>query len=345
MQKAEYNFGIIGAGNVAALHAEVIREIGHAKLTGVTALPYEAACSFAEKYDAKAFRDINEVAADQDIDIVTLCTPSGLHAQQAVACLNAGKHVIVEKPLAITLEQADSVIEAANRNGKKLGVISQRRFDPVLVAVKSAIQEGLFGKLVLINGHVHYYREPAYYSSSDWRGTWKMDGGGALMNQGIHAVDLIGWLGGPVKSIYSNARTLSHKIEVEDTLVASLEFESGALGTLEATTSAYPGLNVRIELMGEKGATIIEDSNIIYWNTCSGAERPDLSAKSGTGGGGSTPMSISAAGHLAQFEDFVKAVDENRRPAIDGVEGRKAVEIVLAAYQSSRTGARVLFPL
>lgn len=345
MKKAEYGFGIIGAGNVAKLHAEAIEQIDGAKLIGVTAIPYEAACAFADKYEAKAYKDINEVTADSDIDIVTLCTPSGLHAQQAVTLLNAGKHAIVEKPLAITLDQADSAIEAANRTGKKLGVISQRRFDPAMLAVKSAIDKGLFGKLVLINGHVHYYREPSYYSSSDWRGTWKMDGGGALMNQGIHAVDLIGWFGGPVKNIYANARTLHHNIEVEDTLAASLEFESGALGTLEATTCAYPGLSVRIELIGEKGTTIIEDSRIIYWNINSGVECPELSVENGIGGGGSTPMSICAAGHISQFKDFIEAVGNDSRPAIDGIEGRKAVEIVLAAYQSSRTGSRVGFPL
>ncbi|MEN6356167.1 MAG: Gfo/Idh/MocA family oxidoreductase [Armatimonadota bacterium] len=345
MRKAVYAFGIIGAGNVASLHAEAISRIEQARFVGATAIPFDAARSFAEKHDARAYKSVDDIAADPDIDIVTICTPSGLHAGQAVKLLESGKHVIVEKPLAISLDGADAVIDAANRTGMKLGVVSQRRYDPALAAIKSAVDRGQFGKLVLLNGHVHYYRESDYYSSSNWRGTWNMDGGGALMNQGIHAVDLIRWIGGPVKSIYSNARTLHHDIEVEDTLVASLEFENGTLGTIEATTCAYPGLHVRIEIMGDAGTAIIEDSDVVYWKLKDEAPCPILSKDSSIGSGANSPMAFSAAGHIAQFEDFISAVDEDRKPAIDGIEGRKAVEIVLGAYASSRAGKPISLPL
>ncbi|MCE5323280.1 Gfo/Idh/MocA family oxidoreductase [bacterium] len=345
MQKAVYNFGIIGAGNVAKLHAEAIGAIERCKLIGVTAIPFDAAESFAQEYNAKAYQNIDEIASDPDIDVVTLCTPSGLHAKQAITLLESGKHVIVEKPLAISIEDADKVINTADQMGVKLGVVSQRRYDPAIAAIKSAVDNGLFGRLILLNGHVHYYRKPEYYSSSDWRGTWSMDGGGALMNQGIHAVDLIRWIGGPVKSICANARTLHHDIEVEDTLVASLEFENGTLGTLQSTTCAYPGLHVRLEVLGDAGTAVIEDSDIVYWKTKDEAPCPALSKNSSIGSGSYNPMAFSAAGHIAQFKDFINAIDEDRKPAIDGVEGRRAVEIVLGAYASSRTGKPLSLPL
>ena len=341
MAKKKYGFGIIGAGNIAGLHAEAIKNIPNAELVALTALPFSAAQSFAEKHGAKAYETIDELLADKNIDIITLCTPSGLHAQQAVAAAKAGKHVIVEKPVAITLEQADEVIKAAKDNNVTVGVISQRRFENTFACLKKAIDDGVLGKLVLVNGYVHYYREPSYYTSSDWRGTWEMDGGGALMNQGIHAVDLIRWLGGPVKSVSANARTLFQDIKTEDTIVASLEFENGALGALQATTSAYPGLHMRLELMGTKGTAVLEDSDLVFWKTVDGKDFPQPAEKSSIGSGAGDPMAISAAGHIAQFEDFVNALDNNRAPAIDAVEGRKAVELVLAAYSSSKSGERV----
>ena len=339
-----FGFGLIGAGNIGRMHAEVVKQLEGAHLAAVTALPFEAAQAFAAEYGAKACRSVEELVADPDVDIVTIGTPSGLHPEQAIAAARAGKHVIVEKPVAVTLEGANAAIDAARENGVKLGVISQRRFDPPCLHIKRAMEAGEFGRVVLLNGCVKYYRDPEYFAASNWRGTWKLDGGGALMNQGIHTVDLVRWLGGKVKSVYGLARTLSHKIEVEDTVSATLEFESGTIGNIEATTCAYPGLYIRVEVLGDEGSAILQDSDIVYWKTKTSEDKPEVLGPK-TGSGSADPLAFSCAGHLLQFQDFVKAVRENREPAIDGVEGRETLELVLAVYESSRRGAPVTLPL
>jgi len=341
MKDNTYSFGIVGAGNIAQLHAQAIGKCERARIAGVTAIPLNAAERFAKEHGLRAYANFEALLSEPEIDVITLCTPSGLHAQQAIAAMKAGKHVIVEKPIAITLKDADEIIETSVETCRKVGVISQLRFDPSIAVLRAAIDNGVFGRIVFINGRVHFYREASYFSSSDWRGTRAMDGGGALMNQGIHAVDLVRWFGGPVKSIYCNARTLEHNIEVEDTLVASLEFTSGALGTFEATTCSYPGLNVRIEVHGTKGTAIIEDSDIVYWQTVTGDQCPVVSAENGVGSGASNPMAISCSGHIAQFKDFITAIDNDGAPIIDAKEGRKALELVLSAYASSELGERI----
>lgn len=343
-EKSQFGFGLIGAGNIGKLHAQVIGELENAQLAAVCALPFEAAEAFAKEHGGCACRSVEELVSRPDVDVVTIGTPSGLHPAQAIAAARAGKHVLVEKPLAISLEGADAAISAAEEAGVKLGVISQRRFDHVCQAMKQAALAGEFGKLVFVNGSVLYYREPAYYSASDWRGTWKMDGGGALMNQGIHTVDLVRWLGGPVRSVAGFSRTISHSIEVEDAAAAVVEFENGALGSIKATTSAYPGLHIRVEIMGDRGAAILQDSDFVLWKTADSDGPPDLSGPK-TGSGSSDPMAFSAAGHLAQFRDFLDAIAENRPPLVDGAEGRSTLELVLAIYESSRRGEVITLPL
>lgn len=343
-RNGEFGFGLIGAGNIGKLHAQVVRELEGARLAAVCALPLDAARTFAEEHGCRACRTVEDLVNDPGVDIVTIGTPSGLHPEQAVAAARAGKHVLVEKPLAISLEGADAAIRAAQESGVKLGVISQRRFDHVCQAMKQAAVAGEFGKLVFVNGSVLYYREPAYYSSSDWRGTWKLDGGGALMNQGIHTVDLVRWLGGPVRSVAAFSGTISHDIEVEDAAAAVVEFESGALGSIKATTSAYPGLHIRVEIMGDKGSAILQDSDFVIWKSTVSGGPPELSGPK-TGSGSSDPMAFSAAGHLAQFQEFLDAIREDRQPLVDGAEGRATLELVLAAYESARRKQIVGLPL
>ncbi|MEI6915885.1 MAG: Gfo/Idh/MocA family oxidoreductase, partial [Armatimonadota bacterium] len=343
-QGKSYGFGLIGAGMIGKMHAEVVKELSNAHLAAVTALPFEAAQVFAKEYGGCAYASVDELLADPDVDIVTICTPSGLHPQQAIAAAKAGKHVLIEKPIGISLEGADAAIAAAREAGVKLGVISQRRFDLPCKALKQAIDSGEFGQLILVNGFVKYYRESSYYSSSNWRGTWALDGGGALMNQGVHTVDLVRWLGGPVKSVSGYARTLSHDIEVEDTASAAIEFENGALGSIQATTSASPGLYISVEILGDKGSAILKDSDLIYWMTET-RDHPPLEEGARTGSGSRDPMAFSAAGHLAQFTDFLQAIQDDRDPIVCGKEGRDTLELVLAVYESSRTGTKTHLPL
>lgn len=339
-----YGFGLIGAGAISTMHAQVVDALPNARLAGITAIPVEAARDLAAKHRAWAFESVEELLADPEVDVVALGTPSGLHPEQVEAAARAGKHVICEKPVAVSLDGADRAIRAAEEAGVRLGVISQRRFDPVCVALKRAIDTGEFGRLILINGVVRYFREQHYYSSSNWRGTWKLDGGGALINQGIHTVDLVRWLGGRVRSVSGFARTLSHEIEVEDTAAASIEFENGALGTLQSTTSAAPGLYISLEVMGDKGSAVLQDSDITFWKTLSSDEPPVIDGPK-TGSGTRDPMAFSPTGHISQFADFLQALDDGRAPAIDGREGRDTLELVLAVYQSSRTGSVVSLPL
>jgi len=340
----KFGFGLIGAGAISTMHATVVQSLPNAKLVGVTALPFEAAQAFAAERGATAYRSTDELLADPGIDVVALGTPSGLHPEQAAAAARAGKHVICEKPIAVSLEGADMAIRAAEEAGVKLGVVSQRRFGPPFMAVKNAIDDGVFGRITLINGVARYYREQSYFSSSNWRGTWAMDGGGALINQGIHTVDLVRWFGGPVKSVAGFARTLSHAIEVEDTATASLEFENGAIGMIQSTTSAAPGLFISIEVMGDRGSAVLKDSDILFWETLDGAKPPvleDVNPSTGM----RDPMAFSPTGHLRQFEDFLRAVEEDGTPAVDGRDGRDTLEVVLAVYESSRTGTVVRLPL
>ncbi len=335
-----FGFGLIGAGAISTMHATVIRDLPDARLVGVTALPYEAAWAFAEERGARAYRSIDEMLEDPEIDVVAIGTPSGLHPEQAEACARAGRHVLCEKPLAITLEGADRAIRAAEEAGVKLAVVSQRRFDPPCLALRKGIEDGVFGRIVLVNGIVRYYRDPSYYTTSSWRGTWALDGGGALINQGIHTVDLVRWFGGPVATVTGFARTLSHSIEVEDTVSAALEFASGAVGAIQSTTAAAPGLYLTVEVLGDRGSAVLQDSEIVFWNTLDGQGPPPLEGPK-TGSGTRDPMAFSHAGHLSQFRDLLDAIIEDRPPRVDGWEGRRTLEVVLAVYESSRTGAPV----
>jgi predicted dehydrogenase len=290
--------------------------------------------------------------ADSSIEAVTVCAPSGMHAQMGVAALGSGRHVIVEKPMDISLAECDRLLGAASESNAKLGVISQHRFDPASLYVKKLLQGGRLGRLVLVQAEVKWYRAQEYYDSGGWRGTWALDGGGALMNQGVHSIDLIRWFGGPVERVWAVADVLGHeRIEVEDVLCASMRFRSGALGTVTATTCAYPGFPATIHVHGTKGSVSIcgdelqsvdcVDNDVAEDPIVVGAYHRDALtvAQSGTRGvqqtGARTEWGIA---HKAQLTDFVNAVCENRAPAVDGIAGKEAVEVVLAIYQAALSG-------
>lgn len=346
-----FGFGIIGTGMIAEFHAAAIADIADAKLVGCYNRTAEKATAFAEKHGITAYDDLDAMLANPDIHVVTIGTASGAHTEPAVAAAKAGKHVIVEKPLDVTLARCDAIIEACQQNNVKLATIFPSRFHGPATEMKKAIDSGRFGTLSLGDAYVKWFRTQEYYDSGAWRGTWKLDGGGALMNQAIHSVDLLCWLMGDVESITANCNLVGHeRIEVEDVAVASLKFKNGALGTIEASTAVYPGYLKRIEIHGTKGSAVMEEEDIKAWDFAEPTAEDDairarLAGKTETGGGAADPKAIGHHGHRAQFEDLLAAVKEDREPAINGPEGRRSVEVILAIYQASATGQRINFPL
>ena len=327
---------IIGCGMIAKFHIAAIQATPDAEVAGVYDLDYERAKVFAALNGTTAYPTMEAIWADSSVHAVCICTPSGLHYPQALEALENGKNVLVEKPMALNLADCDALIAKAEEKKLKLGVVSQLRFSPGVQQVKQAMEAGLLGKLLCADLYMKFHRSQDYYDSSDWRGTWAMDGGGALMNQGIHGVDLLQYLAGPVDSLYCKARTLARKIEVEDTLSAVAEFENGALGVIQATTSLYSGFSRRMELCGEKGTIILEEDKIIHWDV---ADEIRLSQDCGGDDhvrSSSDPAAISWNGHARQIGNFTAAILGREPLLIDGREGRKAVEIILNCYRSSR---------
>jgi UDP-N-acetyl-2-amino-2-deoxyglucuronate dehydrogenase len=344
-------FGIVGCGMISSFHAQAIAEIPGAEVVACFDMVPAAADRFAGEKGCRACHDLNDLLADERVDVVTICTPSGAHRDPAVAAAKAGKHVLVEKPLEITLAKCDEIIGACEANGVQLGTIMPSRFGEANMTLKNAIDAGRFGRLTLGDTYVKWWRSQEYYDSGGWRGTWQLDGGGAYMNQAIHNVDLLYWFMGDVAEVCGLTDTLAHeRIEVEDVGSAVVRFKNGAIGTLEATTSAFPGLLKKTEIHGTKGSVIVEQDDILLWTFAdervSDAEtREKFSKGNATTGGASDPKAISHLGHKKQFEEFLAAVNSGRKPLVDGDEGRKSVEIVLAIYQSSWTGRRVTLPL
>lgn len=335
-----FGFGLIGCGMIANIHAQAINAIPDAKLIGVFDENRQYGEKFAAEKNIKAFESVHQLYAEESIDIICICTPSGLHANLTVDALLAGKHVIVEKPMALNLADCDRIIEAEKKSGKICAVVSQLRFSEVTEKVKNAIFADNLGKIVEIGLHMRYHRSREYYGNSSWRGTWKMDGGGALMNQGVHGVDLLISFFGLPKSVFAFCRTLHHDIEVEDTVTAVLEYEDGPIGVLEATTSVCPGYPRQFGIYGTKGSIVLEENRIKKWDV---ADKPfeedeDTEYK----GGFQDPADISYEGHQKEFEDVIDAIKTGRKPMVDTAEGRKSIELITAIYRSSETGEKIL---
>ena len=346
-----HGFGIVGCGMISEFHAQAIAAIPGAKLVAAYDAVAERAEALAAKHGARAYRSLGAFLKAPNLEIVTIGTPSGAHAEPAVRAARAGKHLIVEKPLDVTLRRCDRIIAACAGAGVKLATVFPSRFAESSALAKQAVAAGRFGRLALGSAYIKWWRTQAYYDSGAWRGTWKLDGGGALMNQSIHAIDLLQWLMGPVESVVARAGCLAHeRIEVEDTAAAVLGFASGALGVIEGSTAAFPGQHKRIELCGSAGSAIVEDEAIRQWQFA--PEQPEDAAvrarfAEGTAAGGhSDPKAINFAGHQKQFEDFIRALETGSAPLVDCPEGRKSVEIILAIYKSARAGGRpVKLPL
>ncbi len=355
--KDEVGFAVVGCGVIGRTHADQAVSCEGAYLAAVVDEAPERAQAFARRYGVPGYSNLEEVLQREDIDVVTVATPSGSHGDVAMRAARAGKHVIVEKPIEVTLEKADAMITVCRENGVKLCVVSQHRFDPSTIAVKRHIDEGRFGKMLLGEATVHWYRSQAYYDSGDWRGTWKLDGGGALMNQSIHTIDLLQHLMGPVERIYAHAGTFNHeRIEVEDAAVAVLRFRGGGIGTIVGTTLAYPGLSARVEVFGESGTAVIDGDRLTHLYVRSqeatgGSSYGDQAAvnKATTvgevGSAAADPSAVSGGGHAAQFIDMIQAIREDREPLVNGAEGKKPLAIILGIYESARTGREVHLPL
>jgi predicted dehydrogenase len=334
---------------IARFHARALAEVPGARLVALVSRSQESAKKLAGELnlDLGLYTDLQAALARPDLDVVIITTPSGAHLGPAVAAARAGKHVVVEKPLEITTERCDAIIEACDTAGVQLCTIFPSRFGDANVELKKAVGAGRFGRLTLGETTCKWWRSQAYYDEGGWKGTKALDGGGALMNQAIHNVDLLQWLMGPVTHVAGFTATLAHeRIEVEDTAVACLRFAGGALGVIQATTSVHPGLPKTVAIHGDRGTAVIEQDDVLRWDfdpetEADRAVKARFAQKTGASGGSSNPAAISHQGHARQLADFVGAIRTGGKPLVDGREGRKAVAIIEAIYRSAETGRMV----
>jgi UDP-N-acetyl-2-amino-2-deoxyglucuronate dehydrogenase len=343
-------FGIVGCGMIARFHVRALADVSGTRLAAlVTRNPASAEKLIADTGSPAVpiFTDLADALKRPDVHVVIVTTPSGAHLEPSVAAAKAGKHVVVEKPLEISPERCDRIIEACDRHNVKLCTIFPSRFHDANTTLKQAVDAGRFGRLTLGETTCKWWRSQAYYDEGGWKGTQALDGGGALMNQAIHNVDLLLWLMGPAASVCGLTATLAHeRIEVEDTAVAAIRFKSGALGVVQATTSVFPGLPKTIAVHGDKGSAVIEQEDVLRWDfspeTADDARvKERFAQKVGASGGSSDPKAISHQGHARQLADFVRAIQKNTAPLVDGREGRRAVALICAIYESMRTGRAV----
>ncbi len=344
-------FGIVGCGVIGPTHAEAITSLADAQLVAVADPLPGRAQKLADKYAVTPYTDIQAMLDSEQLDVVTICTPSGEHGKHAQEAMRTGRHVIVEKPMEITKAAIDAMLQTQQEMGVKLSVISQHRFDPATQQIYSLVQENAFGRLVLGNALIPWWRSQAYYDSGAWRGTWQFDGGGVLMNQSIHSIDLLQWLMGPVKSLYAYTDTLVHRMETEDVAVAVLRFTNGAVGTIAATTGAYPGVTTRVELFGDKGSAIIENDTLSFLHLARDEKEaagdygvsPKIEQKKAQVdmSAAQNPAALSANSHALQIADMMRAIRENGTPLVDGYAARRPVDIILGIYESIRTHKEV----
>lgn len=338
--KNPIGFGIVGGGMIGAVQAAAIGQINGAQLVAVCGRDEQRTAEFAAKFGATSYTSYDEFLKHPGLQIVNVCTPSGVRAELGIKAAEAGKHVLAEKPIEINLERADALIAACDKAGVKLGVIFQSRFLPAVQRIKQAIDEGRLGKLMIGDAFVKWYRAPEYYAPGTWRGTLSLDGGGALINQAIHTVDLLRWMMGPVETAFAMKAALRYPhIEAEDTLAGVVRFENGALGSVQAATSAKPGFKRRLEISGERGTVILDGDAVSVWAI--DGEDSDLGDAEQLTDGSANPAAISNEGHRRQIEDMMRAVIEDRPPMIDGREGRKSLELVAALYASANAGQPV----
>ena len=341
-----WNFGIIGAGMVSDFHAKAIQSLPNTKVVGFYDTFFDKARQISQKYSCKPFETFEEMLKSDEIDILTIATPSGSHMEPAIEAAKYGKHVICEKPMEISLDRIDKMIEAHENAGTRLGGIFNYRFNEAVRILKNAIDSGRFGTLTCGSVYVPWWRSDEYYGNS-WRGTKKLDGGGALMNQSIHMIDMLQYMMGPVESLQAYTSNLVHKIEVEDTGIAILRFRNNALGLIYGTTASFPGQYRRIEITGSKGTVIMIENSLSVWQFAE-VLKEDIDIKKNyseiVGGGGvSDPMAIPFQPHARNIASFIEALEEGKAFEIEGKEARKSVEIVLGIYESAKKQKIIYF--
>jgi len=333
-------WGIVGCGNIARVHAKVIKELEGVQLVGCVSKSLESAQKFAREFNINFYQTLDELL--NNVDIISVCTPSGSRKEIVLKACERGVHVLTEKPIEVSLSAIDQMVKAAEKHGVVLGCVFQTRFGQAEQELKRLLEAGELGRVVLGEADVRWFRAQEYYDSAGWRGTWRYDGGGALMNQAIHTIDLLQWYLGPVVRVFGWAKRLARNIEVEDTAVAVLEFKNGALGVVKGCTSIAPGFARRLGIYGtEKSAELVAESLICY----------DFQSPKGkvvvvgSDDTSSNPMAFSYQNHKKQLEDFLNAIRTGQRPLVDGCEARKAVEIVLAIYKASKEKRVIELPL
>ncbi|MCX7781797.1 MAG: Gfo/Idh/MocA family oxidoreductase [Negativicutes bacterium] len=335
-----YGVAIIGTGMVANIHATALKSIPEAKITGVFSRNPEHAAAFAAKYGLRVFQSYDAALADKETEIFSICLPPWLHADFGVQAAAAGKHLIVEKPIDISAAKARQLIDAYKEKKLNLSVIFQNRFTPAAGRIKAALDAGVLGRTILGDAYAKWYRAPQYYAANPWKGTWQFEGGGALLVQAIHTIDLLQWFMGGIKSVSGSIRTSIHNIEAEEVGVAVVEYVSGAIGVIEGSTAILPSYKERIEIHGTKGSIILEGGLITEWKVEGCREENFVDIQKISYGDTNSPA-ISDVNHRAQLQDIIRAIDQGRQSLVNGDEGLKSLEIVLGIYESSRTGQKV----
>jgi predicted dehydrogenase len=332
-----FHVGLVGGGNITETHARAVQAIPGAEVVAVYGVNSIKVARIAEQFGGKAYTDYEAFQAHRPMEMVAIGSPSGLHAQHGIAAARRGIHVLTEKPLEINLERADAFITEAESAGVKLGVMFQDRVKPGIRRLRELIASGALGKILYADARVKWFRPAEYYSGSRWRGTLVLDGGGALINQAVHTVDLLLWLLGDVNRVQARTTTAFHKIEAEDTALAILEFASGALGTLQATTAAYPGYPRRVEITGTQGTVILEHDRIVSADLRNSPAGFDLDCESDRNPSASSATVSDCRGHQALFEDFFSAMNSGGEPVCNGREGRRSVALVDAIYRAAKS--------
>ncbi len=337
-------FGVVGCGRIAGNHFDALaKHADRAEIVAVCDIDPAALAAAVAKTGAKGYADLDSLLADPRVDVVVLCTPSGLHADEGIRAAAAGKHVVTEKPMATRWDDGKRLVQACDLAGVQLFVVKQNRLNPTIQAVKRAMEQGRFGRIYVVTVNVFWQRPQSYYDAAKWRGTWEFDGG-AIMNQASHYVDLLDWLIGPVQSVFAETATLARRIETEDSGVVAIRWRSGALGTLNVTMLTYPkNLEGSVTIIGEKGTVRVGGLAVNQIEEWSFAEpRPEDAAIREANYG--TP-SVYGVGHPLYYENVIAALRGQASPLTDGREGLRSLELLIGIYLSARDGKSVSFPL
>ncbi len=334
---APVGIAMAGCGMVAGVHVAALREIPDARILGAWSRSAEKTQRFSEQHQIRGYRSYKDLLGDPEVDAVLICLPSGYHAEYGLTAASAGKHVIVEKPIDISIAKAEALIGACRKHDRKLSVIFQNRFTPAAKKVRQALDRGLLGTLILGDAYVKWYRSSEYYASNAWRGTKGIDGGGALINQAIHTIDLLQWMMGGIQRVCGLVRTSTHSIESEDLGVAAVEYVGGAIGVIEGSTAIRPGVKERVEIHGQKGSLVLEGGNITSWKV-EGCSEADYVDEQKVSYGSTSSPAISHVNHKAQLEEIVTSIQRNIDSSVPGEEGLKSLRIVLGIYESSEKG-------